>query len=54
MGIFTELRKSHRNREDYRNQLRRQAVEIAQKEQEIARLKRQLAAVKDFVERALA
>ena len=54
MGIFAELAKSKRNREDYRNQLRKQAVEIAKKEQEIARLKRQLAAVRDFVERALA
>ena len=54
MGIFTELRKSCRNREDYRNQLRKQAVEIAQKEQEILRLRRKLADVERYVREALA
>lgn len=54
MGIFAELAKGKRNREDYRNQLRKLSVENAQKDQEIARLKRQLAAIKDFTERALA
>lgn len=54
MGIFAELAKSKRNREDYRNQLRKMAVENAQKDQEIARLRRKLADVERFVREALA
>lgn len=54
MGALTGYFKSKRNREDYRNQLRKQAVEIAKKEQEIARLRRKLADVERFVREALA
>ena len=54
MGIFTELRRSGRNREAYKATVVKQERIIQDKEREIARLKRQLAAVKDFVERALA
>lgn len=54
MGIFTELRKPCRNREDYKATVVKQERIIQDKDREIARLKRQLAAVKDFVERALA
>ena len=54
MGIFTELRKSCRNREDYRAQNIRNQRKIDDLEAENRRLKRQLAAVKDFVEKALA
>jgi len=54
MGIFAELAKSKRNREDYRAQNIRNQRKIDDLEAENRRLKRQLAAVKDFVERALA
>lgn len=54
MGIFAELAKSKRNREDYRAQNIRNQRKIDDLEAENRRLKRQLAAVKDFVEKALA
>ncbi len=54
LGKWTQCLRSHRNREDYRNQLRRQAVEIAQKDKEILRLRRKLADVERFVREALA
>ncbi len=54
MGIFTKLKRSCRNREAYKATVVKQERIIQDKDREIARLKRQLAAVKDFVERALA
>ncbi len=54
MGIFAELAKSKRNREDYRAQNIRNQRKIDDLEAENRRLKRQLEAIKDFTERALA
>lgn len=54
MGIFTDLRKSCRNRENYKDQLRRANMTIENRDREIKELKRKLAVVKDYVERALA
>ena len=54
MGALTGYFKSKRNREAYKATVVKQERIIADKDREIARLKRQLAAVKDFVEKALA
>lgn len=54
MGIFAELAKSKRNREDYRAQNIRNQRKIDDLEAENRRLKRQLAAIRDFTDRALA
>ena len=54
MGIFGDLRKSCRNRENYREQLRKLAIDNAQKTQEIQRLRRKLAEVERYVREALA
>ncbi len=53
-GRWTEILTGHKNRENYRNQVRKLSVENAQKDQEIARLQRKLADVERFVREALA
>ena len=50
MGIFAELAKSKRNREDYRAQNIRNQRKIDDLEAENRRLKRQLEAIKDFTD----
>ena len=54
MGIFTELRKSCRNREAYKAQNIRKQRRIDELEAENRRLKRQMAAIEDFCRRSLA
>lgn len=54
MGIFTELNKSKRNREAYKQTIVRQERIIAEKDREISDLRRRLANIKEYTERALA
>ena len=54
MGIFTELRKSHRNREDYKAQVVQLQHENHEQALEIARLGRKLLLIDDYIKKALA
>ena len=54
MGIFAELAKSKRNREDYKAQNILKQRRIDELEAENRRLKRQMAAIEDFCRRSLA
>ena len=53
-GRWTEILTGHRNREAYKATVVKQERIIQDKDREIARLKRQLAAIEDFCRRSLA
>lgn len=54
MGILSEFRKSCRNREDYKAKLIQAQRVIDNKDREIAILRRKLANIRDYTDRALA
>ena len=54
MGIFSEFRKSCRNRENYKEQVRKLVKESMEQAIEIAKLRRKLALISEYIDRALA
>jgi len=54
LGIFAELAKSKRNREDYKAQVIKLQHENYEQALEVARLRRKLLLIEDFIKKALA